>query len=264
MLMEVKKHIRLMFLSFKYNLTKAMENRISFIVQVLFMMLNNATFIIQWVILFQIKDNIGGYSFQDVLVLWGLSSSSFGISHVFFYNVISLPELITNGKLDVYLTQPKNVLVNLAVSNMETSAIGDLLYGYVVVMIVRPGISTFLLFTLFAILGGILLTSFLIIVGSFTFWMKKGDVLSHQLFSLMVNFATYPEGIFKGVARMILFTILPVGFMVYIPVRILSEFNIVLCFIVIAFTVMITLLAFLIFHIGLKRYSSSNLMSARV
>ena len=70
MLTEVKNNIKLIFVSFKYNILKAMDNRISFISQVLGMMLNNGMMIIQWVVLFSLKDNIGGYGFKEILLLW--------------------------------------------------------------------------------------------------------------------------------------------------------------------------------------------------
>ena len=80
----------------------------------------------------------------------------------------------------------------------------------------------------------------------------------------MTTFATYPEGIFKGIVKIILFTILPIGFVNYIPVRILSSFDINLFIITIGITALFIVIAFVIFYKGLKRYSSSNLMVARI
>ncbi len=80
----------------------------------------------------------------------------------------------------------------------------------------------------------------------------------------MTTFATYPEGIFKGIVKIILFTILPIGFVNYIPVRILSSFDINLFIITIGITALFIVIAFVIFYKGFKRYSSSNLMVARI
>ena len=82
--------------------------------------------------------------------------------------------------------------------------------------------------------------------------------------SLTTNFATYPDGIFKGVVKGILYTIIPVGMINYIPIKILTEFNIWLTLGVLGFTIFMIFLAFFIFNKGLKRYSSSNLMIARL
>ncbi len=44
---------------------------------------------------------------REVMLLWGLAAKRFGLSHLLFSRVFSLPELIVNGKLDAYLVQPK-------------------------------------------------------------------------------------------------------------------------------------------------------------
>ena len=36
---------------------------------------------------------------------------------------------------------------------------------------------------------------------------------------------TYPDGIFKGIVKGLLYTLIPVGITTYIPVKILSNFN---------------------------------------
>ena len=81
MLTEVKNQLKVNFLSVKYALMREMLNKTTFLMNVIFMILNNACFIVQWIILFSLKDNIGGYGLKQVLLLWGLTSATFGISH---------------------------------------------------------------------------------------------------------------------------------------------------------------------------------------
>ena len=75
---------------------------------------------------------------------------------------------------------------------------------------------------------------------------------------------TYPDGIFDGKVRLLLLTIIPVSWIMYIPIDVMLSFNIGLTLSVIVFTIFIITLAYIIFKNGLKRYSSSNLMSARI
>ena len=77
----------------------------------------------------------------------------------------------------------------------------------------------------FIICGGLILTSISVILSSLSFWFSKSDIIADTGNSLMLNIATYPDGIFKGVAKILLFTIVPVGIVNYLPVRIISEFN---------------------------------------
>lgn len=264
MLMEVKNQIKVLMLSVKYNIMRQMVNKVTFITNIIFMILNNASFIVQWIILFSLKDEIGGYTMKEVILLWGMAAGVFGISHIFFYKAFEMPDLIINGKLDTFLVQPKNVFLSVISSDTSVSAIGDLIYGYICLLIYGFSIKNFILFTLFSITGGIILTAFASIVGSICFWITKGDILADSLTNAMINFATYPGTIFKTGIKLILYTFIPVGIANYLPVDTILNFNIAKFLYIIVFTVLITILAFVIFNKGLKRYSSSNLMSSRI
>lgn len=264
MLMEVKNQIKVLMLSVKYNIMRQMVNKVTFITNIIFMILNNASFIVQWIILFSLKDEIGGYTMKEVILLWGMAAGVFGISHIFFYKAFEMPDLIINGKLDTFLVQPKNVFLSVISSDTSVSAIGDLIYAYICLVIYGFSIKNFILFTLFSITGGIILTAFASIVGSLCFWITKGDILAESLTNVMINFATYPGTIFKNGIKLILYTVIPVGIANYLPVDTILNFNIAKFVYIIVFTILITILAFVIFNKGLKRYSSSNLMSSRI
>lgn len=263
MLMEVKNQLRVNFLAIKYGLMREILNKTTFFMNVVFMILNNACFIVQWVILFSLRDNIGGYGLKQVLLLWGLTSSIFGISHFFFESAYKLSDTINTGKLDAFLVQPKNVLLSTITASISTSAIGDMIYGMIVLFIYGFSIKTFLLFVTFAVTGSLMLTAIAVILGSLSFWFNKSDFIADTGNSLMIQFSTYPDGIFKGVVKILLYTLIPVGLTVYIPTSIIVKFDIYLFLLVIAVTTILVSLSFLIFYKGLKRYSSSNLMVAR-
>ena len=264
MLMEVKNQIKVIFLSIKYNIMRHMENKVTFITNILFMILNNASFILQWVILFSLKEEIGGYTIKEVVLLWGIASGTFGVAHIVFNKAFEMSDLIINGKLDTFLVQPKNVFLSVITSETRISAIGDLIYGYICLFIYGISIKNFLLYTLFLITGGIIVSAFASILGSLSFWIVRGDIISDSLTNMMLNFATYPGTIFKDGVRILFYTVIPLGISNYIPVDTIIKFNIGNLAIIISFTIFITIMAFTIFYKGLKRYSSSNLMSSRI
>ena len=256
--------LRVMMLSIKYNIMKQMTNKVTFLTNIIFMILNDATFIIQWVILFGIKEDFGGYQLSNVLVLWALAATVFGFSRLFFYKAFELPDLIINGKLDSFLVQPKNVLLSVITSDTSISAIGDILYGFIVVMFCHLSLAQFGLFVLFSITGSIIITAFTVILSCICFKFVKGDILVDTLSGAIISFATYPDTIFKNVVKLIFYTIIPVGLTNYMPLHIIIKFDLVSLFIVLGVTVVSVILAFAIFNKGLKSYSSSNLMSSRV
>lgn len=264
MLMEAKNQIKVIFLSLKYNIMRQMTNKVTFITNIVFMILNNASFIIQWIILFSIKEEIGGFTIKEVILLWGIAASTYGIAHLLFYKAFNLSDLIINGKLDTFLVQPKNVFLSVITSDTSISAIGDLIYGYICLSIYGITFKNFLLFTIFSITGAIIVTTFASILGSLSFWIVKADVFADASINIMLNLATYPGNIFKNSVKIILYTIIPVGIANYMPVDIILNFNFWNYGYIIIFTTFITILAFYIFNKGIKRYSSSNLMSSRI
>lgn len=264
MINAFKNQLKVNLLSIKYAIMREMLNKTTFIMNVVFMMLNNASFIIQWLILYSLKDNVGGYNFSQVLLLWGVAAGTYGISRFFFRKAFSLSELITNGKLDSFLVQPKNVLLSIITSEVEPSAMGDLFYAYIILFVSGCTPLKFILFTFFIICGGFILASFAVMFGSVAFWISRSEMFADTMNSFLTNFATYPDGIFKNVIKILLYTLIPVGFTSYIPVKVMTQFDIRGVLIVLGVTIISITLAFVIFFRGLRRYSSSNLMISKI
>lgn len=241
-----------------------MLNKVTFLTNIGFMMLNNAAFIVQWVILFHLKEDIGGYSMKEVMLLWGLTASVYGLARILFARVFSLPELIISGKLDAYLVMPKNVLLSVITSATNTSAIGDFLYGIVVFCIFCFSIKRLFLFLLFTVTGAVITAAYALIMGSLCFWFVRADMFGYHMVNSMTSFSTYPDGIFKGAVRFLLYNIIPVGMAVYQPVHIMIRFDLTSLLAVSGYAVLISAAAVIVFYRGLRRYSSSSLMEARL
>ena len=59
MINAFKNQLRVNLLSIKYAIMREMLNKVSFFCNVFFMIVNNATFIFEWVVLFSIRNEIG-------------------------------------------------------------------------------------------------------------------------------------------------------------------------------------------------------------
>lgn len=264
MLTAVKNGLRVCLLSIKYNIMREMVNRVTFLTNVGFMMLNNASILVQWFILFRLREDVGGYTMREIMLLWGLTAASFGLSHILFARAFSLSELIIKGKLDTYLVQPKNVLISVLTSSTRVSAIGDFLYGVILVCACRLNGGELLLFFLFVLTGTVIFTSFALLLGSLSFWFLRMDMLENQAVMGMISFATYPDGIFNGISRFILYFVLPVGIAVWHPVHIIGGFDMGMFAVVLGYACLLAIVAAAVFYRGLRRYASGSLMEARM
>ncbi len=258
------KELKVMLLSIKYCIAREMLNKVTFLTNIIFMVLNNATFILEWVILFSIKSEIGGYGFKEIMLLWGFAAGTYGVCHVFFGKATGIADLIINGELDTFLVQPKDVLLSVLSSKSDVSAIGDLIYSYIMLFIYGFTFPRFILYTIGIFCGGLIFTSTLVIYHSLSFWFVKMDVIQENANMIMINFATYPGTVFKGGVKLILYTLVPAGIADYIPLDLMIHFDASLFVILLIATFSYCFLAYGMFNRGLRRYSSSNLMNARV
>ena len=264
MLTAVKNEIKLLILTVKYNIIKRMDNRGAFITSVIGMILNNAIIFVQWFILFNIKDSIGGYGFREVGLLWAFATGCYGLTSIFLNNTRNISELIFSGKLDSYIVQPRNTLLNVASSDTREDGFGDLFFGILILILLRVRFLNFLLALFLMILGAITITSLNIITHSLSFKHNNMEDFAIQFNSGVLAFMTYPINIFGGDVKWLFYTLIPVGFVIAIPISLITSFNIFSLLIVIAFTSLIALFATFMFYRGIKHYSSSNLMITRI
>jgi len=261
----VVKNLKLIGKYCKLNFQKEFQYKSAFFTKVLMMILNNAFFILQWVIIFGVIEDIGGYGFQEVMLLWGLSAGAYGVAHVFFENAFNIGNLVYEGRLDVYLTQPKNVLINLICSETSVSAWGDIIYTFIALALAGASWWWYLAIIPVSIVGGIIYTAVIICFQSISFYVKRGSSVADMINSSITLFADYPPVIFNSFIKILQYTIIPCGFMVFIPAEfIFLGFDIWCILTILLFAIFTVSLAFAIFHKGLKKYNSGSLMGGRL
>ncbi len=263
--MAVKNNLKLIFSYLKLNIKKEWKYKASFFMQIIMMILNDLFFIIQWVIIFSIVDDIGGYGFREVMLLWSINAGGFGVARLFFSGAWNIKDYVYEGKLDVFLTQPKSVLLNVCCSSTEISALGDILYSFIILAIIGASWSWFLICFVCIILAGIIYTSCIVLYSCLSFYVKRGDSLRKSVDSVLLKTANYPPSIYNNAIKWILLTIVPTFFFTFVPVQyFFLTPNI--WWILIEFAVMVVwvLLAKICFNLSLKRYNSGNLMGGRL
>ena len=246
------------------NLKGEMEFRASFISQIIFMMLNNLFAMFFWLVFFSKFHEIRGWGSRDVLLLWAVGAASFGIANGICGNCMRLHRLITDGQLDYYLTLPKNTLFQLLVSRMSPSSWGDALFGIILGLVVLRGATAYATYAVVLLLSATVLLSFCVILGSIAFWTGSAEGIFSTAINALISFTLYPEALFTGVIRVVLFTALPAGFITYVPVSLLRHFDWGRLGILAAAAVTLMALASWVFGRGLRRYESGNLIVMRM
>ncbi|WP_040952618.1 ABC transporter permease [Gorillibacterium massiliense] len=250
--------------SWRMNLAGAMEFRLSFLLTAGTMFVNNAVWLFFWGLFFGRFKAVNGWVMDDIFLLWAVSAGGFGLMAVFFGNAPRISPMVAQGDLDAYLVQPKPLLLNILVSRMDISAIGDLLFGLVIYsMFGEWSLAGWLKFLLSMVITMLIFLSMAVILNTLAFFIGNADGISFQLFNGLLAFSQYPTDIFKGAAKVILFTILPAGFISYLPIKLLRQVDLPFLAVTLAVSAAITGCAILLFRLGLKRYTSGNRMGMR-
>jgi ABC-2 type transport system permease protein len=241
------------------NFKATLALRSAFVIQVVFMALNNFTFFVFWWALMAHVTTLRGWRLGDIQMLFGLVAAAFGLTVTVAGGVRYLGRFIEDGDLDTLLTQPKSVLVHALGMRAQPSGLGDLISG--LIFIVWSGQISWRMmpFVLAVIIASALIfVACGVVFFSLAFWLGRVETVATQLWELLITFSLYPEPLFGGTLRLMLFTVLPAGFVGYLPVRILHDPSLtgvaILLFVASAYVG----LAVLIFDRGLRRYASGS------
>lgn len=253
-------NIKLLFTLLKTNLKSSVNDRGEFLLKILFMIVNNLIFIAMWCFLFEKYEIINGWKIEHLLFMFGCSAFVFGINNLLFFGVREIPLWVDNGKLDLYLTYPRNILFIAATSNVNVSGLGDMVFG--VLLIAASNFLRFqYLLPIIAILllGTILVFAINTLLASIAFWVRNADSLTKQIYANIIILSSNPPSIYNGFLKIIIFTIIPVGIITSAPVMFLQTGRYKFLFFMLIATAIFSIVSVLLFFSGLKRYESGNL-----
>lgn len=168
---------------YKYNLLSAMEYRVSFLILVVFMVLNDCFFLAIWYFFFQKFPIIRGVNFEQFLPLICIFVLIFAFMHIFFNGYRKISTMISEGQLDNHLLLPGNLLLRILSSSLDTSAIGDLIYAFLLLFLL-PHITVIFIFKMiiFAFLGTLVFVGFMIAIHSLSFRLGNIGEFARAMF----------------------------------------------------------------------------------
>ncbi len=247
------------------NLQSVMEYRVSFLMQMVGMMLNNFMYFAIWIIFFDRFQQVRGWGLDEMYITFGILASAFGLVSVLFGNAFWLSDIISNGRLDYYLSMPRPVLLHVVASRTISSGMGDFTYGFLSYALSGQfsleGLARFILAT---ILAATVFGSFLILVQSLSFWLGMMTNLNNLIVNAMITFGIYPTTLFDSTAKLILFTLIPAALMGAVPAEFIKQFSWRSLAELTVGAAAFFVLAVAVFSRGLRRYESGSAIQVEV
>ena len=245
------------------SLRSALEYRAAFVVQALFMALNNLIFLGFWAVFFSRFSSVRGWDLSGVALLYGVAAIGFGIGVVLFGGVLDLGRRVASGQVDTWLLRPRPVFLQAGVSSMQVSGFGDLASG--VLLFALSGKATperVVALVAAALIAATVFASFALLVQSLTFHAPGSQDFAQQAIYTLVTFALYPPSLFGGATRWLLFLVLPAGLMSYLPTELVLDWSWPKAGLLALGAGALLCVTALAWRWGLSRYESGNLVQA--
>ena len=262
----MKRAFRLHRIFIAQYLKKLMEYKVDFIVGAVGFLLSQALEILFIGIIFSQIPDLAGWTFNEILFIYGFSLIPKAIDHMFFDNLWMVGyHIVRKGEFDKYLTRPINSLFYVTVEKFQIDAFGELIMGIILITysliqigadIVWYRVLVLLLLVPFAVL---IYTAIKIITSAISFWTKQSGHITH-MFYMSSDFSKYPVTIYNNFIKVVITYIIPFAFTAYYPASyFLRGENGLFCVLgTILVSSLLFVISILVWNRGIKKYESAG------
>lgn len=251
--------MRFFFVLIATSIRASFSLKLAFFIELVLNVGSNLIFFLVWWIFFNKFDAVGNWDFDDVLVMMAIVRAGYGLARACCGGSRVLAEKITTGGLDLYMTQPKNLLLHLLGSESHSKGWGHILSAVILFFLADLHLAQLPMILIGVLCGGLLFTAITTIAHSLCFWFGHVGEVSKKYVDSIFLFVHYPVNIYSGLMQVFMFTILPAGVLGYLPVEVVKRFSWGMLFALVGATSIFVALACFIFYRGLRRYESGNL-----
>ena len=204
------------------DLKSKMSYRADFIISTLGMIFTNISGFVSFWILFRNFPSINGWSYYEMLFLYGFSLITLTPVQCFFDNNWSLRQYVYSGDFIKYCFRPINLFFYYQSEVFDIKGLGQFIFG--IVMLVYSWIKIGIVFTpmMFLKIFVFLITASLVMIAlqnaaaAACFWIQNSFYILDLVFRFK-DYAKYPVTIFSPVFRFVFTFVMPIAFIAYYP-----------------------------------------------
>ncbi len=199
-----------------------LEYRGNFFLNILNSLIATGTGFLVLVAMFSNADAVGGWSFLEVLVLYGAFMVVEALMDVFLYpNLNRIPEYIRTGNMDFYLLKPISAQFMVSFRYLRVWMLPQLFIGFGVMgygmgrlgqLTLLNVLSTLLLL----VCGALIVYALWFALLTTAFWLVRVGNIG-ELFNAFFQAGRFPVSAFPTWARIFLTVIVPIAFVTTVP-----------------------------------------------
>ena len=263
--MNLAHYIRIWLTAARYSVVRTLMFRGDFFVLALVELFWMAVNILMISVIYEHTKTVAGWSKYEMMLLVGTSMLIQRFLMGFFWSsIFEMGRNIRSGNFDFYLAQPGNVMFMATTRKLDPDSLANSLVALSVViysahqLVLHPTFTDLALYALLVACGIVIHYSMLVLCISLAFWMTSAQGIEGSYFTLS-EFSRLPRQAFRGLASMVFVWALPVVVVSNAPASILLHgFDAGTVGWVVGITVAWFALAVLVYHRGLRRYSSAS------
>ncbi|MFD2671105.1 ABC transporter permease [Marinicrinis sediminis] len=257
-------HLYIQFL--KNHLKMMIEYKLDFLIGMTSLFISQGTAILFIGFVFNHIQQLNGWSFYEILFIFGIASCGRAIHQVFFDNLWMIgANYIRPGNFDRLMVRPVNPLFHLVADKVNQDGFGQLLIGMIILTTAAMhidlsfGVLEILLLLLMVVSSGLIFVAINLIFATLSFWMVDSMPIIFAVHSVS-DFARYPITIYHTSIRFLLTWIVPYGFTAFYPSAYFidhSGFQNTAIFTPLV-AIVISVIAYLFWNRGLRSFESTG------
>lgn len=209
---------------------------------------------------------IYGWNKSEVFFLMGIFHFLVsGLFFIFFQKCIDfIPYYIHQGELDILLTKPINSQFYLSFRHMRLYELSGLLSGITLIIYsinllsLSPSLFQWLLLFISIILGLVILYCIYFVLATLGFWIPRMGSLP-EIFYTLTSPLQIPIDMLGKELALILTYVIPLGFIITVPVKIfLGKSVLELFFVMVGVSLVLLFLSSVFWNFALKHYTSAS------
>lgn len=260
----MKRYIRLWIAIINWSSKRFLENRFNTIANMMAVIFSLLVPVLFINIIYLHTDSLNGWNKGQVLLLLGTSRIVLALYSALFQGSINrLPEYIRHGDLDHLLARPISSQFYLSFRLSRPFELLNVLAGLALFIYalthlnLELSLASYLVLLLSLTTGIIILYAIHYLIATFSIWMVSFYSLGN-IFYMITQPLSLPTNIYGQTLSFILTYILPLGFIVMVPVQIFIYNSFTLFIVEIALSTILLLCSILFWNYALKHYTSAS------
>ena len=263
-MVKVLDNVKLYFSFLKASLKEMLIYRLDCIVGMVSQIVTQLVEIIFIWIVFQNTENLAGWNFMQVLLLYGITLISVGISDFCFDALYDIgPKYIREGDFDKIMLRPVYPLISIIGASKEFTALGYFGLGLAmtITMLIKLAIPITAILILkivfFSIVGAAIIGAINNIFSIASFWTYRSNEIIWSFYRTY-TFAQYPIDIYNKFIKVLITVILPFAFVAYYPTMDYLGINTYMIYLSPIIAIVLWIIAVKVWNFALNKYRSTG------